>query len=106
MARSLIHLPPTPRRGDVIEVRVTLAHPMETGYRSDDLGRPLPRNIVTQFDCRYGERTVFSARLYPAVAANPFVAFFLRVEASGTLTFTWEGDHGFRQTETVALNVA
>ena len=66
----------------------------------------LPRDILTHFECRYNGRSVFSATLYPAVAANPYVAFSLKVDDSGTLEFSWEGDHGFRQTETVALRVA
>ena len=105
MARTLIHVPKSARHGEVIEVRVTIAHPMETGLRSDDQGRPLPRNIVTHFECRYNAALVFSAELYPAVAANPYLAFFVRAEASGTLAMTWRGDHGFRQTESVALQV-
>jgi sulfur-oxidizing protein SoxZ len=49
---------------------------------------------------------VFSAELHPAIAANPYIAFALRVEGSGTLSFTWDGDNGFHQTETVALDIA
>jgi sulfur-oxidizing protein SoxZ len=48
---------------------------------------------------------VFSADLYPAIAANPYLGFNLRAEASGTLTFQWEGDNGFAQTETATITV-
>lgn len=106
MARTLIHLPPAPKRGEVIDIQLTIAHPMETGYRVNDLGQPLPRDILTHFECRYNGRLVFGAELHPAIAANPYIAFALRVAEPGTLAFTWEGDNGFRQTETVALNTA
>lgn len=106
MARALIHLPPHPRRGEVIEIRVTLAHPMETGYRPDADGSLLPRNIVTQFSCSFEGQPVFSAQLYPAIAANPYLAFSWRVVGSGRLVFTWEGDNGFRQTEAVVVQAA
>lgn len=105
MARTLIHVPPNPRRGEVIEIRVTIAHPMETGYRPDDQGRTVPRDILTHFECRYNGRRVFAAEMHPAIAANPYLAFTLRVQDSGSLAFTWEGDRGFSQTETVALQV-
>ncbi len=105
MARTLINLPKTARRGEVIEVRTTIAHPMETGLRSDDLGRPLPRNILTHFECRYANQPVFSTTLYTAISANPYLAFFVRAEASGPLALTWTGDNGFAQTETVQLTV-
>ncbi|HSW03001.1 thiosulfate oxidation carrier complex protein SoxZ [Aquabacterium sp.] len=103
MARTLIHVPANPKRGEVIELRVTLAHAMETGYRPDAQGQVLPRDIVTQFSCSFDGQPVFSAQLYPAIAANPYLAFSWRVAGSGTLSFSWEGDNGFRQTETVAV---
>jgi sulfur-oxidizing protein SoxZ len=49
---------------------------------------------------------VFSAELHAAVAANPLIAFPLRVQASGTLECRWEGDDGFAHTQTAALRVA
>lgn len=105
MARTLINLPKTARRGQLIEVRTTIAHPMETGLRADDMGRPMPRNILTHFECRYGNQVVFSATFFTATAANPYLAFFVRAEASGALALTWLGDNGFAQTETVQLTV-
>lgn len=105
MARTLIHVPPQVRRGEVFEVRATIAHPMETGYRSNDSGQIEPRNIIRRFVCELDGKTVFSAQLYPAIAANPYLAFFVRAETSGTLRLRWEGDQGFAQTEMVALNV-
>ena len=106
MARTLIHLPPTVRRGEAFEVRTTIAHPMETGYRPDDGGRIVPRDIVTRIQATLDGEPVFSADVFPALAANPYLAFQVRAERSGTLRITWEGDNGFAQTETVAVTVA
>lgn len=103
MVRTLIHLPPNPKRGEVIEIRVTLAHPMETGYRPDADGKLLPRNIATLFSCSFEGTPVFSAQLYPAIAANPYLAFPWCVAGSGTLSLRWEGDNGFQQTDTVVV---
>jgi len=105
MARALIKVPPSARRGEVIEIRALIAHPMETGYRLDATGRPLPRDILRRFSCRYNGELVVGAELHPAVAANPYFAFSAIATESGTLTFTWEGDNGFAQTETVLLAV-
>ncbi len=102
--RTLIHVP-VAKAGDVIEIRATIAHVMETGLRPDDEGRVVPRDIVTRFECRLDGGLVFAADMFPAVAANPYVAFTLRAEKSGSLVFLWEGDRGFKHTETVALTV-
>jgi sulfur-oxidizing protein SoxZ len=106
MARTLITMPKTAAKGEIIEVRTLIAHPMETGYRHGDDGRPLPRNLIRRFTCRFEGETVFSAELFPAVAANPLISFFTVATQSGTMTFSWEGDNGFAQSESVALTVA
>jgi hypothetical protein len=48
---------------------------METGYRPGSDGKRLPRDIIQRFSCRYDGDTVFAADLYPAISANPFLAF-------------------------------
>ncbi|KRB68001.1 thiosulfate oxidation carrier complex protein SoxZ [Noviherbaspirillum sp. Root189] len=105
MARTLIKMPSTAKRGELIEIRTLISHPMETGYRPGADGKVLPRNIIRRFTCGYNGETVFSADLFPAVAANPNLIFYTVATESGTLTFTWEGDGGFKQTESVTLTV-
>ena len=105
MARALINMPTTAKRGDVIEIRTLIAHPMETGYRAAEDGTIRPRNLIRRFTCHYDDVLVFSAELFPAVAANPFIAFTTVVTTSGTLRFSWNGDNGFTQTETKPLAV-
>ena len=105
MARALVTMPATAKRGEIIEIRTLIAHPMETGYRTGDDGAPVPRNLIRHLRCEYDDVTVFSAELYPAVAANPFISFFTVATASGALRFTWEGDNGFSQVEQVSLTV-
>lgn len=105
MALTLIKVPPAARRGEIIEIHTTIGHPMETGYRPGDDGKILPRNIIQRFSCHYNDELVFSAELFSAIAANPYIAFHTVATASGTLRFIWEGDNGFRHTESVAIQV-
>lgn len=105
MARALINLPASVRRGEVIEIRTIINHPMETGYRRDSGGELLQRDILRRFTCRYDGELVFSAELHAAIAANPYIAFHTVAVASGLLSFTWEGDNGFSQTESRAITV-
>ena len=109
MARALITMPKTAKRGEIIEIRTLIAHPMETGYRPGENGAILPRNLIRRLTCRYtdgqSDVVVFSAELYPAIAANPFLSFCTIATATGELRFSWEGDNGFAQTESVNLTV-
>ncbi|WBS02761.1 thiosulfate oxidation carrier complex protein SoxZ [Pseudoduganella sp. SL102] len=105
MVRALIHMPKTARAGEVIEIRALISHPMESGYRPGADGKAVPQDIIRQFTCKYEGEQVFAAELHPAIAANPYIAFFTVATVSGTLEFTWSGDNGFSQTERMALAV-
>ncbi|MBC7470991.1 MAG: thiosulfate oxidation carrier complex protein SoxZ [Ramlibacter sp.] len=105
MARTLLNLPKTARRGEVIEIRTLIAHPMDSGYVPDAQGQRVPRNIIQRFACRYNGEAVFSAELFPAISANPYLVFYTVATESGTLEFEWQGDRGFAQTERVAITV-
>jgi len=103
--RALIHMPPAARRGEIIEIRALIAHPMETGFRPGNSGGVIPRDIIRNFVCKYNGVQVFAAELHPATSANPYIAFYTRATETGTLEFTWTGDNGFAQTETAKLTV-
>ena len=105
MTRALINVPPKAKRGDIIEIKTLISHPMETGYRVGTNGSLIPRDIVTRFTCAYNGEEIFRVELSPAIAANPFIAFFTTATESGTLVFRWSGDNGFSATETAAITV-
>jgi sulfur-oxidizing protein SoxZ len=92
MAQSRIQLPPHARRGEAVEVRILIQHPMETGFRRDAGGQRVPRNALHSFACRYNGVEVFRATLSTGLAANPVLRFFLRAEKSGELEFWWLDD--------------
>ncbi len=106
MARALVTVPATAKLGEVIEIRVLIGHPMETGYRPGADGKVLARDIIRRFVCRYNGEQVFAAELHPAMAANPYLAFYTVAVASGKLEFRWEGDNGFAHSETASITVA
>jgi sulfur-oxidizing protein SoxZ len=104
-ARALINVPKTAKRGDVIEIKTLISHNMETGFRHGTNGQVIPRDIITTLTCRFNGEDVSSTTLYPAIAANPFVTFHVRVNESGTIALTWQGDNGFSMTEEVKIEV-
>jgi sulfur-oxidizing protein SoxZ len=105
MALTLIKSPPLAKRNEVIEIHATIGHPMETGYRPGADGKILPRNIIQRFTCHYNNELVFSAELFAAMSANPYISFHTVATTSGTLRLTWEGENGFVHTQDVALRV-
>jgi sulfur-oxidizing protein SoxZ len=106
MASALINVPATAKRGDVIEIKTLMSHIMETGFRHTETGEAIPRNIITNFTCRYNGVEVFRADLFPAFSANPFITFFAVAVDSGTFEFQWTGDNGFQQTASASITVS
>ena len=104
-ARALINVPAKARRGEIIEIKTLIAHPMETGFRVGLNGGLIARNIITKFRCTYNGEEIFRADLSPAIAANPFLTFFTVATATGTIAFEWTGDDGFAATESAPITV-
>jgi sulfur-oxidizing protein SoxZ len=92
--RALLHAPAQARVGELVEIRATAAHPMETGYRRSGEGQLLPRNLLRQLTATFEGQAVFSAEFHAAVSANPYVSFWMRVPGSGQLVVRWEADGG------------
>jgi sulfur-oxidizing protein SoxZ len=106
MPSALINVPATARRGEIIEIKALMSHIMETGYRHTETGEVIPRNIITNFTCRYNGVEVFRADLFPAFSANPFISFFTTATESGTFEFTWTGDRGFQEVASANITVS
>ena len=41
------------------------------------MGQAIPRDIINSFVCTYNGEEVLRADLFPAIAANPFLSFFV-----------------------------
>ena len=105
MTRALVNVPARAKKGDSIEIKTLISHPMESGYRVGYGGEPLKRDIIQTFSCDYDGAKIFLAQFSPAVAANPFVSFHTVATRSGKLVFRWEGDNGFEAEETAEIVV-
>ena len=105
MARILLNVPKQARRGEAIEIKLLLSHPMETGQRRDETGAIVPRNIIRDVTCTYGGALVVRLELFPAISANPFLHIAVRAGASGDVVLTWTDDAGLVGTETAAVEV-
>jgi len=94
MARALINIPAKASKGQVVEIKTMLSHPMETGFRPDKEGKLYPRDIISRFECELDGAIIFAADLHPAISANPFLTFTMLAERSGEVTFRWKDDRG------------
>ena len=105
MPDARVNVPASVARGKPFEVRIIIRHPMETGYRTDESGKSIPRNVIRTVVCRYGGEPVFAARLSSGIAANPYLRFFVTARESGQLTFEWTDDNGVQGSDSAAVTV-
>ena len=103
---TMLNVPETAAEGEVVEVKILISHPMETGFRTDRDGRRVPRNIIHEVRCEYEGTEVFRAELFPAVTANPFLSFHLRAGVSGEIALIWVDEAGEEHRETRRIEVA
>jgi sulfur-oxidizing protein SoxZ len=100
-----LRVPSEAKKGEVIQIKSLVAHPMETGFRKDESGKLIPREIINTFVCTFNGREVFRADLEPAIAANPYFEFTVKVEESGTFVFAWKDDNGAVTTAEQSITV-
>jgi predicted secreted protein len=84
-----VNVPTQASRDSVVPIRAVISHPQETGLRMDAFQEWVRQRIISRFGCVHNDAEVFRARLYPAVATNPYFSFFVRAEQSGTFQFSW-----------------
>lgn len=105
MVRVLINVPKRVKAGEPFEVKLLISHKMESGQRRDAKGQTIPRDIIHELICTLAGEEVVRVGLFPAVAANPYLAFSAIARESGDLVIRFIDDHGATQTETVAIIV-
>lgn len=100
-----VQVPALARRGEIIPIRIAIQHPMETGYRPDNFGRRITKNVINTLTCRYNGVEVFRAEMGSGISANPLLQFHVRAEAGGEFVFDWVDDSGQRGSERAPIAV-
>ena len=93
MARPRVKVPKKASKGEVITIKTLISHKMESGQRKDrKTGEKIPRNIINKFTAKFNGKQVFSVDIEPAVSANPYLQFSVKVSESGEFEFIWVDD--------------
>jgi sulfur-oxidizing protein SoxZ len=89
--------------GDLVDVRVLMAHEMETGQRKDSSGNLVAAHFIQNVTATYQGRTVLSAQWGPAVSKNPYLSFKFKGGSKGEkVKIRWTDNKGAsRSDETV-----
>jgi sulfur-oxidizing protein SoxZ len=90
--------------GDKVDVRILMAHEMETGQRKDAQGKVIPAWFIQSVTATWNGKTVLAAQWGPAVAKNPFLAFKFKGGAKGDkVQINWVDNHGDKRTDEATI---
>jgi sulfur-oxidizing protein SoxZ len=82
------------------DLRILLAHPMESGQRRDTGGALLPAHFIQTLAIAVNGKLVIEGSLGPGVSKNPLFAFRLTdVKAGDKVTVSWVDNLGDRRTD-------
>ena len=94
-------------KGDIADVRVLMAHPMETGQRKDAEGKLVPVHFIQEMSVRVNGKVMIEGQISQAVARNPVFSFRLKgVKAGDKLEIAWLDNKGERSQSVTAIAVA
>ncbi len=92
------------QKGDVTEVRVLMAHVMETGQRKDSTGNLVPAFHIQTVTATWNSKPVLSASFGPAVSQNPVMNFTFKGGAKGDkVIVTWTDTKGDKRTDEAVI---
>jgi sulfur-oxidizing protein SoxZ len=104
--RTLVTVPANAKAGESITIRALAQHPMENGFRHDERGQRIARDMIEQFICTFNGVEVFRADLLGGIASNPLMQFQMTISESGTFEMMWRGDHGYLARASARIEVA
>jgi sulfur-oxidizing protein SoxZ len=91
-------------QGDVADVRVLMAHEMETGQRKGGDGKVIPAWFIQEVVASYNGKQVMVAQWGPAVSKNPYLQFKVKgAKAGDKVTLTWKDNKGESRTDEAAV---
>jgi sulfur-oxidizing protein SoxZ len=81
--------------GDKIDVKILMAHVMETGQRKDAEGKLVPAHYIVKVSASCNGREVLDVDWGPSVSKNPYLGFRFKGAAKGDkLKVTWTDTAG------------
>ena len=91
-------------KGDIVDVRVLMNHPMETGQRKDGAGNLIPMHFIQEIAVKLNGKTVIDAQISQAVSRNPVFSFRVKgAKAGDKLEISWLDNKGVRNSTETAL---
>ena len=87
-------------KGNVADIRVLIAHPMETGQRKDSSGRLVPPHFIQNVVVTLNGNVVYEAQWSQAISRNPvFVVRVKGAKVGDKVLVSWTDNRNDKRTD-------
>ncbi len=94
-------------KGDFVEVKVLMSHPMETGRRKDDFNQLIPAHFVQLLAATLNGKTVLEAQWGTGISKNPYLTFRLKgAKVGDVIEVTWHDNLGASAVQEIVVTEA
>jgi sulfur-oxidizing protein SoxZ len=94
----------TKLNGEVAEIRITAAHPMETGQRKETNGKIVPAHFMQSLTVAVDEKILIDGQTGAYLSRNPTFSFKVKgVKAGQKIIVTWSDSKGESRSDEVVL---
>jgi len=91
-------------KGDVAEIRILMAHAMETGQRKDAAGNVVPAHFIQSMTVEVGGKKVVDGQIGTSVSRNPVFGFKMKGDKVGDkVIVNWIDSKGDKRTDEAAI---
>ncbi len=82
-------------KGDLVEVKSLIKHPMETGLRKDKKTKEkIPAHFIQEVIVEANGKQVLSADWNTSISKNPYLSFSYKGKAGDKVKLTWTDNKG------------
>ena len=87
-------------KGDIADIRVLVAHPMETGQRKDASGNLVAAHFIQSMTVTHNGNTVYDGQWSQAVSRNPVFAVRLKgAKVGDKVVVSWVDNKNNKRTD-------
>ena len=91
-------------KGDFVEVKVLISHPMETGRKKADNGEIIPAHFIQLLTATLNGKTVLETQWGTGIAKNPYLTFRLKgANVGDVIMVTWQDNLGKTATQEIVV---
>ena len=91
-------------KGDFVEVKVLISHPMETGRKKADNGEIIPAHFIQLLTATLNGKTVLETQWGTGIAKNPYLTFRLKgTNVGDVIRVTWQDNLGKTATQEIVV---